>query len=96
MRRSTESMTRHVRLMVELQHRGAKTFDYGNNIRQRAADHGYADAFAFPGFVPAYIRPQFCRGRGPADNGGCHSLCPFTSHPVKAPLPMLVTLLGIT
>ncbi|MHC4947047.1 MAG: urocanate hydratase [Planctomycetota bacterium] len=64
-RRSTESMTRHVRLMVELQHRGAKTFDYGNNIRQRAADHGYADAFAFPGFVPAYIRPQFCRGRGP-------------------------------
>ncbi|MHC5113782.1 MAG: urocanate hydratase [Planctomycetota bacterium] len=64
-RRSTDSMTRHVQLMVELQQRGAKTFDYGNNIRQRAFDNGYADAFAFPGFVPAYIRPQFCRGRGP-------------------------------
>jgi len=64
-RRSTDSMTRHVQLMVELQQRGAVTFDYGNNIRQRALDNGYADAFAFPGFVPAYIRPQFCRGRGP-------------------------------
>ena len=58
-------MAEHVRLMVELMHRGAKTFDYGNNIRQRAFDAGYADAFAFPGFVPAYIRPQFCVGRGP-------------------------------
>ncbi|MCA9299950.1 MAG: hypothetical protein KDA28_12835, partial [Phycisphaerales bacterium] len=43
----------------------AINFDYGNNIRQRARDNGYADAFAFPGFVPAYIRPQFCQGRGP-------------------------------
>ena len=45
--------------------RGAVTFDYGNNLRQRAKEHGFADAFAFPGFVPAYIRPQFCLGRGP-------------------------------
>lgn len=62
---SVKSMERHVRAMVELQSRGAKTFDYGNNIRQRALDNGYEDAFAFPGFVPAYIRPQFCVGRGP-------------------------------
>jgi urocanate hydratase len=62
---STASMERHVRLMVDLQKLGAKVFDYGNNIRQRAKDHGFADAFAFPGFVPAYIRPQFCVGRGP-------------------------------
>jgi urocanate hydratase len=64
-KRSIDTMTRHVELMVTLQRRGTKTFDYGNNIRQRAADNGFADAFAFPGFVPAYIRPQFCRGRGP-------------------------------
>ncbi len=64
-RRSLETMRRHVELMVELQKAGAKTFDYGNNIRQRARDQGFEDAFAFPGFVPAYIRPQFCRGRGP-------------------------------
>ncbi len=65
LRRAGESMARHVELMVALQHCGAQTFDYGNNIRQRAQDHGYADAFSFPGFVPAYIRPQFCIGRGP-------------------------------
>lgn len=59
------SMARHVRAMLELQRRGAVTFDYGNNIRQRALDQGVSDAFAFPGFVPAYIRPQFCLGRGP-------------------------------
>ncbi len=59
------SMRRHVELMVQLQRSGAKTFDYGNNIRQRALDEGFKDAFAFPGFVPAYIRPQFCLGRGP-------------------------------
>ncbi len=62
---SLNSMKRHVELMVELQHMGAVTFDYGNNIRQRAFDTGYADAFSFPGFVPAFIRPQFCIGRGP-------------------------------
>jgi urocanate hydratase len=59
------TIERHVRAMVALQRRGAVTFDYGNNIRQRAFDQGYADAFSFPGFVPAYIRPQFCVGRGP-------------------------------
>ncbi len=64
-RLSLASMARHVRAMLELQRRGAKTFDYGNNIRQRALDQGVKDAFAFPGFVPAYIRPQFCLGRGP-------------------------------
>lgn len=63
--RSVDTMEEHVRLMVRMQDRGAKTFDYGNNIRQRALDNGFADAFAFPGFVPAYIRPQFCLGRGP-------------------------------
>lgn len=62
---STASMERHVRAMVELRSRGAVTFDYGNNIRQRAFDHGFERAFDFPGFVPAYIRPQFCVGRGP-------------------------------
>jgi urocanate hydratase len=64
-RLSLASMERHVRAMVELQRRGSVTFDYGNNIRQRALDHGFKEAFAFPGFVPAYIRPQFCLGRGP-------------------------------
>ncbi|MEC9373581.1 MAG: urocanate hydratase [Planctomycetota bacterium] len=63
--RSTETMHKHVELMVALQRQGAVTFDYGNNIRQRAYEHGYEEAFNFPGFVPAYIRPQFCRGRGP-------------------------------
>ena len=62
---SLSTMARHVRAMLELQRRGSKTFDYGNNIRQRAKDNGVANAFDFPGFVPAYIRPQFCVGRGP-------------------------------
>ncbi|MFG0245273.1 MAG: urocanate hydratase [Phycisphaerales bacterium JB052] len=62
---SLASMRRHVEAMVQLQKLGAVTFDYGNNIRQRAFDQGFKDAFAFPGFVPAYIRPQFCLGRGP-------------------------------
>ena len=64
-RRSMQTMRRHVELMVVLQSKGAETFDYGNNIRQRAADEGFEQAFDFPGFVPAYIRPQFCVGRGP-------------------------------
>jgi len=64
-RRSMDSMERHVRAMVKLEERGAITFDYGNNIRQRAFDNGFEGAFSFPGFVPAYIRPQFCLGRGP-------------------------------
>jgi urocanate hydratase len=63
--KSQDSMARHVRAMLQLQRRGAVTFDYGNNLRQRAKERGVADAFAFPGFVPAYIRPEFCRGRGP-------------------------------
>jgi len=64
-RQSMASMARHVRAMLNLQKRGTITFDYGNNIRQRALDAGVADAFDFPGFVPAFIRPQFCLGRGP-------------------------------
>ncbi len=64
-RRANDSMMKHVELMIELKGKGAKTFDYGNNIRQRAFDNGLENAFDFPGFVPAYIRPQFCLGRGP-------------------------------
>ncbi|MFZ5509367.1 MAG: urocanate hydratase [Pseudomonadota bacterium] len=59
------SMANQVRAMLEFQKRGAAVFDYGNNIRQMAHDMGVSDAFAFPGFVPAYIRPLFCRGYGP-------------------------------
>ena len=59
------SMYRHVELMLELQRRGAITFDYGNNLRARAAEKGLKNAFDFPGFVPAYIRPLFCEGKGP-------------------------------
>jgi urocanate hydratase len=64
-RKSLAAMERHVRAMVTLHDRGAVTFDYGNNIRQRAFEQGFRDAFKFPGFVPAFIRPQFCVGRGP-------------------------------
>ena len=64
-RRSMPSMARHVEAMLEFQRRGAEVFDYGNNIRQRALDAGVEGAFAFPGFVPAYIRPLFCEGKGP-------------------------------
>ncbi len=64
-RLSLASMARHVRAMLALQRRGAKTFDYGNNLRQHALDQGVKRAFDFPGFVPAYLRPQFCLGRGP-------------------------------
>jgi urocanate hydratase len=59
------SMYRHVQLMLELQQKGAITFDYGNNIRARAKEKGLQNAFDFPGFVPAYIRPLFCEGKGP-------------------------------
>jgi urocanate hydratase len=59
------SMRLHVELMLELQSRGAITFDYGNNLRARAQEKGLANAFGFPGFVPAYIRPLFCEGKGP-------------------------------
>ncbi len=64
-RRSTASIVEHVRAMLALKRRGAVTFDYGNNIRTVAHDAGLADAFEFPGFVPAYIRPLFCEGKGP-------------------------------
>ncbi|MBP8998372.1 MAG: urocanate hydratase [Anaerolineaceae bacterium] len=64
-RRSMDSMSAHVQAMLAFQKRGAEVFDYGNNLRQRAFDNGVKDAFAFPGFVPAYIRPLFCEGKGP-------------------------------
>ncbi|MCK5617745.1 MAG: urocanate hydratase, partial [Candidatus Krumholzibacteria bacterium] len=63
--RSMEAMARHVEAMVGFQKKGAIVFDYGNNIRGQAQKAGYQDAFAFPGFVPAYIRPLFCKGSGP-------------------------------
>jgi urocanate hydratase len=59
------SMARHVEAMLEMKKLGAIAFDYGNNIRQVAFDEGVSEAFSFPGFVPAYIRPQFCEGKGP-------------------------------
>jgi urocanate hydratase len=64
-RRSMASMADHVRAMLALQSAGAVTFDYGNNIRAQAQSAGVADAFDFPGFVPAFIRPLFCEGKGP-------------------------------
>jgi len=64
-RRSTESVVLHVKAMLELQQRGAVTFDYGNNIRTVALDAGLTNAFDIPGFVPEYIRPLFCEGKGP-------------------------------
>jgi urocanate hydratase len=66
MSRSLDTMARHVKQMLELQKRGAITFDYGNNLRGQAHDkRGVKNAFDFPGFVPAYIRPLFCEGKGP-------------------------------
>jgi urocanate hydratase len=64
-RRSMGSMAAHVRAMLEFQRAGAIVFDYGNNLRAMARDAGVDDAFGYPGFVPAFIRPQFCEGRGP-------------------------------
>ena len=62
---SKASMAQHVQAMLDLMGKGSITFDYGNNIRQVAKDEGVENAFDFPGFVPAYIRPQFCEGKGP-------------------------------
>jgi urocanate hydratase len=62
---SYRSMGEHVKSMVEFVHRGAVTFDYGNNLRQRGKEAGVEDAFIYPGFVPAFIRPLFCLGKGP-------------------------------
>ncbi|HAL61550.1 MAG TPA: urocanate hydratase [Chloroflexi bacterium] len=64
-KRAIESMGVHVEAMLEFQKKGAVVFDYGNNIRQRALEAGVKDAFDFPGFVQAYIRPLFCQGKGP-------------------------------
>jgi urocanate hydratase len=64
-RRSIESMAVHVQAMLDMQARGAVTFDYGNNIRTMAFEGGVTNAYAFPGFIPAYIRPMFAEGRGP-------------------------------
>jgi urocanate hydratase len=63
--RSLDTMVKQVTQMLELQKRGAITFDYGNNLRGQALAHGLKEAFGFPGFVPAYIRPLFCEGKGP-------------------------------
>ena len=63
--RSMAAMAAHVRAMLELKRQGAVTFDYGNNIRAQAQQAGVADAFEIPGFVPEYIRPLFCEGKGP-------------------------------
>ena len=65
MARSLTSIAAHVRAMLDFQRAGAVVFDYGNNIRQHALEAGVADAFDFPGFVPAFIRPLFCEGKGP-------------------------------
>jgi urocanate hydratase len=64
-RRAREAMARHCRAMVGFHRSGVPTFDYGNNLRGQALEAGYADAFAYRGFVPLYIRPLFCRGKGP-------------------------------
>jgi urocanate hydratase len=62
---SYQTMVHHVKLMIEFQEKGSIVFDYGNNLRGRALEKGLKNAFDFPGFVPAFIRPQFCLGRGP-------------------------------
>jgi urocanate hydratase len=64
-RKARESMAKHVEAMVGFMAKGAEVFDYGNSIRAEAKEGGYAKAFSFPGFVPAYIRPLFCEGKGP-------------------------------
>lgn len=64
-RKAMDSMSRHVEAMLEFQRCGSIVFDYGNNLRQRALDNGVENAFDYPGFVPAYIRPLFCEGKGP-------------------------------
>ena len=64
-RRSMQAMAKHVQAMLDFQKMGAEVFDYGNNLRQRAFEAGVKNAFDFPGFVPAYIRPLFCEGKGP-------------------------------
>lgn len=65
LKRAVDSISKHVKAMLEFQKRGSVVFDYGNNIRQVAKDNGVTNAFDFPGFVPAFIRPLFCEGKGP-------------------------------
>jgi len=65
LQRALDGIADHVQAMVDFQKRGSVVFDYGNNIRQAAADNGVDDAFEFPGFVPAFVRPLFCKGSGP-------------------------------
>ena len=65
LQKSYDSMAKHVRAMLRLKDMGAHTFDYGNNLRARAKEAGVKNAFDFPGFVPAYVRPLFCEGKGP-------------------------------
>jgi len=65
LKRSYDSIAEHVRLMLQLKNKGAITFDYGNNLRAMAKENGVENAFDFPGFVPAYVRPLFCEGKGP-------------------------------
>ena len=67
--RSIQSMAVHVQAMLDMQQRGAVTFDYGNNIRTMAFEGGVKNAYGFPGFIPAYIRPMFAEGRGPIPMG---------------------------
>ena len=90
------SMYRHVELMLQLQKKGAVTFDYGNNIRARAKEKGLANAFDFPGFVPAYIRPLFCEGKGPfrwaALSGDPHDIA-ITDEVIKKLFPQNKSLL---
>src|SRR5262249_56798017 len=64
-RRALESIALHVRALREMQKAGAIVFEYGNNLRAQAVEAGVADSFAIPGFVPEYIRPLFCEGKGP-------------------------------
>jgi urocanate hydratase len=64
-RRSVDAMTEHVQAMLDWKAKGAVVFDYGNNLRQRAYDNGLKEAFSYPGFVNAYVRPLFCEGKGP-------------------------------
>ena len=68
--RAMAGMAAHVEAMLAFQRAGSVVFDYGNNLRQRAYDYGVQDAFAYPGFVPAFIRPLFCEGYRPVPLGG--------------------------
>ena len=76
-----QSMARHVRAMLEFQKQGVPTFDYGNNIRQMAKEEGVDNAFDFPGFVPAYIRPLFCRASARSAGPRCPAIRRTSTRP---------------